>query len=137
MRDESKAAVVVLLSLIVLALLAYFHPDTHIFEWRGLPPRPSPELPDESLPPGRFDEFIARYGPPTLEEQSERGVLHPPLFTKWLDYEPEHLRVAFVAAEAPGETHVRSWVLIAFLDSTRPEPISALEAGRRLMSRQR
>ncbi len=98
-------------------------------------PVPPPETPEDPFPPGRFDDFIARYGPPTFEEQTDKGVLHPPLFTKWLDYEPEHLRVAFVAAQSPGEANSRSWVLIAFLDSSKPEPISAREAAQRLRTR--
>lgn len=142
MRDESKAAVVGTLLLVLLALVVFIHPDRPLFRWRPTPP-PSAEAPDDPFPPGRFDDFIARYGPPTFEEQTDKGVLHPPLFTKWLDYEPEHLRVAFVAADvpgevpgsAPGDAHSRSWVLIAFLDSSKPEPISAREAAQRLRTR--
>ena len=134
MRDESKAAVVGTLLLVLLALVVFIHPDRPLFTWRPAS-APPPETPEDPFPPGHFDDFIARYGPPTLEEQTDKGVLQPPIFTKWLDYEPEHLRVAFVAAQSPDEANSRSWVLIAFLDSSKPEPISAREAAQRLRAR--
>ena len=138
MRDEYKVGILLLLLVLVIGVfLAIYDPAIWIFSWHPVPVAAPHRLPDESLPPARFDEFIARYGPPTSEEQTVKGMLKPPLFTKWLDYEPEHLRVAFVAAETSGDKHGRSWILIAFLDSIEPEPVSAQEAGQRLMSRQK
>jgi hypothetical protein len=136
MRDEIKAAAVgsVILAAVV-SLIAMHRPVD--WEWGPVPIPPPAKLIEEPLPPARFEQFLARYGPPSFEEQSPHGMLQPPLFTKWLDYEPEHLRVAFVAAE-PGESGaVRRWVLISFIDATRTQPISAEEAARRLMSRRR
>src|SRR5277367_5622370 len=138
MRDEYKMGILLLLLVLVIGVLfALFDPGIWIVNWRPVPAAAPHRLPDNSPPPARFDEFIARYGPPTSEEQTLKGMLQPPLFTKWLDYEPEHLRVAFVAAETSGGEHGRSWILIAFLDSDKPEPLSAQEAGQRLMSRQK
>lgn len=138
MRDETKSAVFCLvLVLLPVVLFVVYHPG--IWSWLSpsLPPSPSVRLFDETLPPAQFDEFVARYGPPSFEEQSAQGVLHPPLFTKWLDYEPEHLRVAFVAAETPGEVPGKCWILISFVDAKRTQPISAAEAAKRLQARQK
>jgi hypothetical protein len=144
MTDRKSAIISVLVLILPLCLVGLFHPGYWIFRWDPLPPEavdahphPPPHPVDTSLPPPHFDDFVARYGPPDSEEQSAKGVLNPPLFTKWLDYEPEHLRVAFVAAETPDQIPTRRWVLISFVDSRRTEPISPEEAGRRLLSRQK
>jgi hypothetical protein len=134
MRDEIKAAIVcsVLISAFV-AVIASYHPVS----WQLKPIPIDRGNPIELLPPAQFDQFLATYGPPTFEEQSSQGVLHPPLFTKWLDYEPEHLRVAFVAAEAPETASGRRWVLISFVDARKVAPVSPEEAARRLASRRK
>jgi hypothetical protein len=135
MRDESKSAIVGVSVLILpILLLAIINPSGWRFKVQTPVPAPVRHPVDNSAPPGRLDEFVARYGPPTLEEQNGQGELKPPMYTRWLDYEPEHLRVAFVAAESSEGSH---WVRIAFVDSTGPVPISEDEAGRRLISRQR
>jgi hypothetical protein len=92
---------------------------------------------DTTLPPAQLDQFLARYGPPNSEELSPQGNLQPALFTKWLDYEPEHVRVAFVAAESTTAAAGKEWILIAFLDTRRTQPLSAEEAAKRLMSRRK
>jgi len=136
MRDELKASIVcsALISASI-AVFAFHHP----VDWTlGPVPLASPARGlQEPLPPARFDQFITSYGPPTFEEQSTNGTLKPPLFTKWLDYEPEHLRVAFVAAESPETGAGKSWVLISFVDSRLTKPVSAEEAAKRLSSRRR
>ena len=136
MRDEFKAAIVCsfLLSLSIIVFSV-----RHDVEWAWKPvPLTSPlRRSEEPLPPARFDQFITSYGPPSFEEQSPNGTLRPPLFTKWLDYEPEHLRVAFVAAESAETGTGKSWVLISFVDTLRTKPISPEEAALRLKSRRR
>ena len=136
MRDEIKAALVCCILLLALGLVLFFY---HPANWNWNPVSPPPPAPHKErapiLPPAQFDQFLSVYGPPTAEEQSPHGSLSPPLFTKWLDYEPEHLRVAFVAAESPESDSGRKWIIISFVDATRTVPISAEEAGRRLMSR--
>jgi hypothetical protein len=136
MRDETKAALVcsILLGAVALAF-AFHHPVDWTWGSGSSSPRAGPL--EDSLPPALFDQFLAVYGPPTSEEQSPLGVLHPPLFTKWLDYEPEHLRVVFVAAESTEVDSGKRWVLISFIDATYTEPVSAKEAARRLRSRHR
>jgi hypothetical protein len=136
MRDETKAAVICSVVLSVLILVLFLsHPVD--WNWRDLTLPPPPRQIEQLLPPAQFDEFLAAYGPPTSEEQSPGGILIPPLFTKWLDYEPEHLRVAFVAAESAGDPSDRSWILISFVDARKTIPISAEEAARRLKSRRK
>jgi hypothetical protein len=137
MRDETKAALISSALLAVLATVLVLH---YPIEWarQSAPLQPPAQpLDPSSLPPARFDQFIAAYGQPTSEEQSPHGLLQPPLFTKWLDYEPEHIRVAFVAAESDEGASGRNWVLISFVDAVRTQPISAHEAAKRLISRRR
>src|SRR5271167_1598059 len=136
MRDEIKAALITSALLGALATVLVLHHPVD-WAWQPVPLQPPAQPLDQSLPPGRFDQFLAAYGPPTSEEQSPHGLLQPPLFTKWLDYEPEHLRVAFVAAESEETASGRSWVLISFVDAVHTRPISAREAGLRLKSRRR
>jgi hypothetical protein len=135
MRDETKAAIVIV-CLLALALLLTTIDIPNV--WRTLSRRApaQAELPPRGdlLPPNDIDEFVDRYGPPTFEEQSSQDRLHPPMFTKWLDYEPEHLRVAFVAATGE-QTSVTRWILVSFVDSTRTQPISPNDAGLRLRPR--
>jgi hypothetical protein len=135
LRDEIKAAVVCLF-LISIVILAFAFPQSVAWNLRPIP-IPKNGLPDDLLPPAQFDQFVDRYGPPTSEEQSPRGLLSPPLFTKWLDYEPEHLRVAFIAAESTETQSGKRWVLISFVDALRTQPLSPEEAARRLLSRRK
>jgi hypothetical protein len=136
MREEIKAALLISTLLGVLAtVLILYHPIE--WAWQPVTLKPPAQPLDRSLPPARFDQFLAAYGPPTSEEQSPHGLLQPPLFTKWLDYEPEHLRVAFVAAESGEAVSGKNWVLISFVDAVRTQPISAQEAAKRLLSRRR
>jgi hypothetical protein len=142
MRDEIKSATFCLaLVLLPVFLFVVYHPEIWTSAKQAIPLPPPLRLVSDPLPPAQFDDFVARYGPPTFEEQSAQGVLQPPLFTKWLDYEPENLRVAFVAAEDPsGGTDGlpgRRWILISFVDAKKTRPVSAEEAARRLSSRQR
>jgi hypothetical protein len=135
MRDEVKAGIFCL-SLVLLCggLFSVYHPITWTVGQRvALPPLP---VFNDAPPPAQFEQFIARYGPPTFEEQSPRGILYPPLFTKWLDYEPENVRVAFVAAALSQPPSRPTWLVISFIDTAGTQPISPEEAGRRLMSRQ-
>ena len=136
MRDETKAAVfcIFLLSIVILVFTV---PNSVAWKMGPVPLAPPIGPPDDYLPPAQFDQFIDRYGPPTFEEQSPLGLLSPPLFTKWLDYEPEHLRVAFVAAESTETASGKRWVLISFIDAQRIQPVSAMEAARRLLSRRK
>jgi hypothetical protein len=136
MRDEIKAALISSGFVAVLATVLVFHHPVD-WTWQSAPLQPPAKPHDQSLPPARFDQFIAAYGQPTSEEQSPHGLLQPPLFTKWLDYEPEHIRVAFVAAESDEVASGRNWVLISFVDAARTQPISAQEAAKRLISRRR
>jgi hypothetical protein len=136
MRDELKAAIVCSF-LISLSIIVFSVQHKVDWTWAPVPLASSIRRPDEPLPPARFDQFITSYGPPSFEEQSPNGTLNPPLFTKWLDYEPEHLRVAFVAAESTETSTGKSWVLISFVDTLRTQPISAEEAALRLKSRRR
>jgi hypothetical protein len=136
MRDEIKAALLISTLLGILATVFAFHYPVD-WAWQPVPLKPPAQPLDQTLPPARFDQFLAAYGPPTSEEQSPHGLLQPPLFTKWLDYEPEHIRVAFVAAESEETPSGRNWVLISFVDAARTQPISAREAAKRLISRRR
>jgi hypothetical protein len=136
LRDEIKAAVVCifLLSLVIVVFAVH---NSVAWKMRPIPLASPVSPPDDYLPPAQFDQFVDRYGPPTFEEQSPRGLLSPPVFTKWLDYEPEHLRVAFIAAESTETASGKRWVLISFIDAQRTQPVSAAEAARRLSSRRK
>jgi hypothetical protein len=136
MRDELKAAIVCS-SLISASIIVFSVQHEVDWAWKPVPLAGSLHRLEEPLPPARFDQFITSYGPPSFEEQSPNGTLEPPLFTKWLDYEPEHLRVAFVAAESPETGAGKSWVLISFVDTLRTQPISAEQAAIRLKARRR
>ena len=136
MRDEIKAALVGSVFLAILAFVLVFYRPVD-WTWQTAPLQPPPPALDQSLPPAQFDQFLATYGPPTSEEQSPHGLLQPPLFTRWLDYEPEHLRVAFVSAQSTETASGKSWIVISFVDAARVQPISAQEAARRLKSRRR
>lgn len=138
MRDEIKSAIFCLiLVLLPVFLFALFHPEMWKSTAHAVPLPSAAHRFSDALPPSQFDEFVARYGPATFEEHSAHGTFRPPLFTKWLDYEPEHLRVAFVAAESSTETSGRDWILISFVDAERTVPISPTEAAKRLMKRQK
>ena len=133
MRDEIKAALIVCTLLLALALTLFFkHP---VDLQTKAPPEPIRRSAPPPLPPAQFEQFLDAYGPPTQEEQSPSGSSRPPLFTKWLDYEPEHLRIAFIAAESPETSSGKKWVLMSFIDTVKTEPISQEEAARRLRAR--
>ena len=136
MRDEIKAALVccILVSILIL-LLVFRYPVNWKLNSMPLAPATRHLEREPLLPPAQFDQFVKVYGPPTAEEQSPHGSLSPPLFTKWLDYEPEHLRIAFVAVETRESAAGKNWIAISFIDATKTVPLSAEEAGRRLMSR--
>jgi hypothetical protein len=141
-RDETKSA---LFWLVVVMLPTILFGVYHAESWNSKTPRvslyPPPHPINDSLPPAQFDAFVARYGPATFEEQYVQGTLRRPLFTKWLDYEPENLRIVFVASENPGAMAGgpidRSWMLVSYIDSKQVRPVSAFEAAHRLSSRQR
>ena len=133
MRDDVKAAIFIsALTLPCLIAFVLYHPTT----WTVATPPPLQAASNDAPPPPQFDQFIARYGPPTFEEPSPRGNLQRPLFTKWLDYEPENIRIAFVSASDAQPPEKPTWVAISFVDAAGTQPISAEEAGRRLKSRQ-
>jgi hypothetical protein len=136
MREEIKATLLISTLLSALAAVLVLHHPVD-WAWQPVPLKPPAQPLDLYLPPARFDQFLAAYGPPTSEEESPHGLLRPPLFTKWLDYEPEHLRVAFIAAESDETATGKSWVLISFVDALHTQPVSAHEAARRLRSRRR
>jgi hypothetical protein len=141
-RDQTKSA---LLWLAVVLLATILFGVYQAEGWNSKAPRvllsPPPHNLNDSLPPAQFDAFVARYGPATFEEQYIQGTLRRPLFTKWLDYEPENLRIVFLAAENPGAMAGgpvdRSWILVSYIDSKQVRPVSASEAAHRLSSRQR
>ncbi len=139
MRDEKKAGLVfaaVLTAFVVVTRScnqAAWHSGTKITAEAS----PQKTLPTYSLPPPIFADFVAVYGVPVSEKEGAQGKLHPPLAIKWLDYEPEHVRIAFVDSDA-GEIPPRhEWIAISYIDSIENRPISAYDAGQRLLARKK
>jgi hypothetical protein len=89
----------------------------------------------------KMDEFgpiIAKYGKPERDDSTENDVPRPPIVTRFVEYRPEDVKIAFVPLGKLGDSPPFSgWKVIGYIDIGTDTKISRSEAFERLSSRLR
>ena len=81
-------------------------------------------------------EIIAQYGKPDRIVSTEYDKPRPPLVTRLVEYEKEHVRFAFLPAAPVGSPPpYKSWYLLGIQDPRDNSVISQAEAARRMRTR--
>lgn len=91
-----------------------------------------------SLQPSDDAEFfISKYGPPDKQDSTDNDVPRPEIPTRFLVYEPEHVRVVYIPDAKIGDAPPYRWKLVGFQDDRDNSVLTVEEARARLKDRQR
>ena len=129
---------VIVFSVIVLCIVAGVVSST-----RNDPsPPPSPTSAQAStsnesvVPNDKVDEFISEYGKPDKEDTTAYDNPRPPMVSRFLIYEPEHVRVLCLAdAKIGAPPPYSKWMLVGFEDTQDDHVIHLPEVQERLKGR--
>lgn len=85
---------------------------------------------------GDYGAFTHQFGPPDSDDSTQYDKPRPPLVTRWIEYEPEHVRIVFVPIAKVGEPPPYvGWKVFAFIDTKAERTLTRDEAERRLQGR--
>ncbi len=80
--------------------------------------------------------FISKYGPPDSQDSTEHDRPRPPIVTRFLIYDAEHVRAVYVPdAKVGTRPPYRRWKLMGFQDSRDNSVLRASEVDERLNNR--
>jgi hypothetical protein len=83
-----------------------------------------------------YSALIRRFGPPDSDDSTQYDKPRPPMVTRWIEYEPEHVRIVFVPIARVGEPPPYvGWKVFAFIDTKAERTLTRDEAERRLQGR--
>jgi hypothetical protein len=127
-----------LMVLIAIGTVSWF--ITRYSQEFGKTPAPSEQSgssPAATRPRDDVDVFIAKYGPPDREETTEHDSPRPPIVSRFLIYEAERVRAAYVPDGKAGDPPPYKWKLVGFQDSQDNSVLKPAEAVERLKNRNR
>jgi hypothetical protein len=85
---------------------------------------------------GDYGVFTRQFGPPDSDDSTQYDKPRPPLVTRWIEYEPEHVRIVFVPISRVGEPPPYvGWKVFGFVDTRAESTLTRDEAERRLQGR--
>jgi hypothetical protein len=87
---------------------------------------------------GSVDAFLVKYGKPDSEDTTAYDTPRPPMVTRFLIYEPEHVRVVCIPDAKVGEPPPYSrWILVGFQDPGDNHVLTVDEVEQRLAGRKK
>ncbi len=81
--------------------------------------------------------FISQHGPPDKQDSTDYDVPRPPIPSRFLVYEAEHVRVLYIPDAKVGEPPPYKWKLVGFQDDRDNRVLQPAEAVERLKGRRR
>lgn len=104
-----------------------------------LPDLPAPISTTKGQPRDDVELFISKYGPPDTDDSTEYDKPRPPFVTRWLIYEPEHVKALYIpdGVKLGDPPPYKRWKLIGFTDSGDNHVLRASVVVDRLKSRKR
>lgn len=84
-----------------------------------------------------YELIVGRFGAADAEDSTDHDVPRPPIPTKWITYQREHVRFLFVPDAKLGDAPPYRWKLIGTTDPRSKQPIEPGVAVRRLAERDR
>jgi hypothetical protein len=129
---------VIIFSVVVLCIVAWVVSSTRNDPSPSSPPSSAQALDtnDHAVPKDKLEEFISKYGKPDKEDTTAYDNPRPPMVSRFLIYEPEHVRVLCLADTKIGAPPPYSkWMLIGFEDTQDDHVIHLSEVQERLKGR--
>lgn len=86
----------------------------------------------------QYGRIIAMYGRPERDDSTENDVPSPAIVTRFIEYRPENVKVAFVPIAKFGDPPpFAKWNVIGYIDMNTNTKMSKYEAAERLKGRLR
>jgi hypothetical protein len=83
-----------------------------------------------------YSAIIAKYGKPERDDSTEYDTPRPPIVTRFVEYRPENVKIAFVPVGKFGEPPpYNGWKVIGYIDIESNTKMSSGEATERLARR--
>lgn len=82
-----------------------------------------------------YEVIVQRFGPPDADDSTDHDVPRPPIPSRWITYEQEHVRFVFIPDAKLGDAPPYRWRLAGTTDPRNREPIAPAVAVKRLAAR--
>jgi len=92
----------------------------------------------DSSPLDEVDLFINKYGPPDRQDSTANDIPRPPIVTRVLIYDAEHVRATYAPdGNFGGGPPYKGWKLIGFQDTRDDHVLKPSEVDQRLKNRKK
>lgn len=89
-----------------------------------------------SDPSDEYEAILAKYGRPERDDSTEYDTPRPPIVTRFVEYRPENVKIAFIPIGRAGEPPpYHAWKVVGYIDMNSNMKMSNWEAANKLARR--